>query len=100
MHACIRETCKMVSFCMCECNKSFPIGLLGAHFPKVKTAAYSALRLWVGVGLSLDFLLTIYVSHEVLLWISLVVAIIALPMYSIVDSQCLNWAIKRTLYLK
>ena len=76
------------------------IGLLGAHFPKAKTAAYSALRLWVGVGLSVDFALSIFVAHEVLLWISLVVAIIALPMYSIVDSQCLNQMIKRKLHLK
>lgn len=61
------------------------IGLIGGRFPKTKTAAYSTLRLWVGVGLTLHFVLSIVLSHRVLLWIILGTAVTSLPLYALVD---------------
>lgn len=60
-------------------------GLVAGRFSRIRTTVYSALRLWIGVGLTAYFALSIFVQQEVLLWIIVGVAATGIPLYSIVD---------------
>lgn len=61
------------------------VGLVGGRFSRIRTAVYSALRMWIGVGLTIHFALSIFVQQKVLLWIIVAVAATGMPLYGIVD---------------
>lgn len=61
------------------------VGLVAGRFSRIRTTVYSALRLWIGVGLTIHFALSIFVQQEVLLWIIVAVAAAGMPLYGIVD---------------
>ena len=61
------------------------VGLVAGRFSRIRTTVYSALRLWIGVGLTVHFVLSIFVQQEVLLWIIVAVAATGMPLYGIVD---------------
>ena len=61
------------------------VGLVAGRFFRIRTTVYSALRLWIGVGLTIHFALSIFVQQEVLLWIIVGVAVTGMPLYGIVD---------------
>lgn len=63
----------------------FTAGLVSGRFHKLKTAVYSILRMWIGVGLIVHFTLGIVVEDSVLLWIIVVTAGIGMPLYALVD---------------
>lgn len=61
------------------------LGLVSGRFSRIRTTVYSALRLWIGVGLTMHFALSIFVQQDVLLWIIIAAAATGMPLYGIVD---------------
>ena len=60
-------------------------GLISGRFQKLRTTVFSILRMWIGVGLTTHFALSVVVPRYILLWIIVGAASIGMPLYGLVD---------------